>query len=119
MNKTDLPITWILAIFKKFSARYIHKWDSAIEGREKEIAIEWSKYLSGLTGKDIKRGLENWCEDWPPSCIEFKKSCMKTKRTAPYHKEIIPNRLIESDELKADRKAKGIAELIKIRKLIN
>lgn len=118
-NKTDLSITWTLAIFKKFSARYIHKWDSAIEGREKEIATEWSSYLSGLTGEDIKRGLENWAEDWPPSCVEFKKACMKIKRAASYHKEIIPNRSIESDELKAQRKSKGISELNKIRKLIN
>lgn len=76
MNKTGLPKYWISALFKKFDARYPHKWASGIEGNEKIAVEEWSQVLAGLTGEDIKRGLENWKGDWPPSAEEFRKACI-------------------------------------------
>ena len=29
-----------------------------------------------MTGEQIKNGLENWQEAWPPSAPEFKKACL-------------------------------------------
>lgn len=66
----------VAAIFAKFSRRYLHKWDSAIEGRAAEIAAEWSERLHGLTADQIGRGLQEWTEDWPPSSEEFRKACL-------------------------------------------
>lgn len=91
-----------MAIFEKFQARYTHKWTAAIEGIE-EIAInEWSEQLSGLSGEDIKYGLDNWKEDWPPSAPEFKKAC--TRIASACHREFAPDRLLESDDVKNRRK---------------
>lgn len=72
----DLPKHWIAEIFKKFQARYLHKWTSAIDGLEDYAVKEWSEKLGGITGEQIKRGLESWSEDWPPSADEFRKCCI-------------------------------------------
>jgi len=70
-----LPNHWISALFKKFQARYGHKWTSAIEGIEETAVNEWSVGLSGVTGDEIRKGLEVWTESWPPSLPEFKVAC--------------------------------------------
>jgi len=111
-------MTWILAIFKIFSARYMHKWNSCLEGNENFIANEWSKQLSGLTGRDIKRGLANWNNDWPPSSNEFKKACMLIKRAAPYHRDYISIKCIESDSDRHNRRVSGAAKIKQIKALI-
>lgn len=67
---------WVLAIFKKFQARYLHKWTSAIEGIEEEAMREWSQVLAGLTGEQVKHGFDSWSEAWPPSADEFRAACV-------------------------------------------
>ena len=50
-----------------------------------EVAIkEWGNGLAGLTADDVKRGLEVWQEDWPPSLPEFKKACKKLRQIAAH-----------------------------------
>jgi len=46
-----------------------------MQGIEETAIKEWSEQLSGLSGDDIKRGLDGWLEDWPPSAPEFVKCC--------------------------------------------
>ena len=36
---------------------------------------EWANQLEGVTGEQVKHGLDNWAEDWPPSSAEFAKLC--------------------------------------------
>lgn len=89
-----MPQHWITELFKKFQARYIHKWVSAIQGIEEQAVKEWSEQLSGLTGDEIKRGLDEWTEDWPPSAPEFVKCCKgkggSRQHNTAAHKEYIP-----------------------------
>ena len=66
---------WILAIFKKFQAIYLHKWTSAIEGIEETAMVEWSQALGGLTGDQVKNGLSNLTDEWPPTAISFRTLC--------------------------------------------
>ena len=66
-NKTVIPFAWISALFAKFQVRYGHKWVSTIEGIEETAVTEWSQGLAGLTGAQIKFGLDNLTDDWPPS----------------------------------------------------
>ena len=66
---------WTAALFKRFQARYGHKWVSVIEGIEQTVVAEWSKGLSGFTADEIKVGLIVWCDPWPPSLPEFKSAC--------------------------------------------
>lgn len=97
MKKTECqPIrhAWIAQIFKKFQVRYGHKWSSFIDGIEELAVQEWSEQLSGLTGDEIKYGLDTWKEDWPPSSVEFVKCCKQQSgawqhNTAAY-KEYVP-----------------------------
>ena len=49
------------------------------DGILKTAINEWSEVLGGLTGDQIKHGLESWQEDWPPSAIEFKRICLSEK----------------------------------------
>jgi len=106
-----MPKMWVAAIFEKFQARYSHKWTSGIEGIEDTAITEWSNELNGLTGEQVKTGLEAWKGDWPPSAPEFRKACLGTVTndlgldyTPPYHREFAPDRLLESDDVKDRRK---------------
>lgn len=111
LNKTGLPINWISALFKKFQARWGHKFTSSIEGIEETAVNEWADGLAGLTGEQIANGLERWKEPWPPSLYEFHDSCTG-KITDEFGIGYIPEcyretkreRLLESDENKAKHK---------------
>jgi len=112
LNKTGLPLSWIAALFKKFQAIYLHKWTSAIEGIEDVATNEWSQALIGLSGEQIKIGLDNLHEDWPPSAIAFRALCEGRQANGlgldfapPYHSQVKRDRLLESDESKAEHKA--------------
>jgi len=120
-NKTGLPLTWISALFKKLQAIYLHKWTSAIEGIEDLAVTEWSQGLSGLSGEQIKLGIDSLSEDWPPSVIAFRALCEGRQANGlgldykpPYHTEFKREQLIESDENKEKHKAaykKGMSGL--------
>ena len=84
-QEVKLPDVWVLALFKKFQGRYLHKWTSAIEDIEREAMQEWSEVLGGLSGEQIKRGLSSWGNDWPPTAHEFRKACEGVE-SKPYHK---------------------------------
>jgi len=43
---------------------------------------EWSDLLADVSGEQVKRGLANWREDWPPSAPEFRKACLGGKGDA-------------------------------------
>lgn len=74
-KEARLPIEWISALFKRFQVRYGHKFTSSIDGLEVIAVAEWANGLAGVTGKQIKRGLENWKGPWPPSLPEFREAC--------------------------------------------
>ena len=69
---------WIAGLFKKFQARYGHKWTSAIDGIERVAVNEWCEGLAGFSADEISNGLEVWDSDWPPSLPEFKMACRAT-----------------------------------------
>ena len=87
----------------------------------------WAKELAGLTGEDIRRGLEAWQGDWPPNAKEFRKACLHRPKNdfgldyvpAYYRQpERRPDRLLDSDELKARRKEnrKYVLQIMKMLK---
>lgn len=106
----------MVAIFKKFRARYTHKWTSAIEGMEEYAIKEWSQALSGFTADEIKRGLDAWAGDWPPTLIEFKNACKGKTGKNEFGLDYIPecyrtktfekSRLLSSDD--RDKKRKSV-----------
>lgn len=126
-EKQRLAEHWTAAIFKRMQARYGHKWVSAIDGIELEAVKEWSEGLAGFTPEQIKRGLDGWSEDWPPSLPEFQKECKGEKSgknefgldyVPEYYRAqpIMDNdRLLSSDERDARREG-GKA---KIRQILN
>ena len=71
------------ALFKKFQARYGHKWMAAIDGIEELAVGEWARELSGLNGEAIRAGLDTWDGDWPPSAPEFARLCRDLSTGAP------------------------------------
>ena len=72
---------WVSALFSKLQVRYGHKWTSALPTPElTRLAVtEWSEKLAGLSGSQVKHGLDTWEADWPPSCDEFRKLCVGEK----------------------------------------
>ena len=121
-TKEKLSEIWVLAIFKKLQANYLHKFTSAIQGIEKEVMVEWSETLAGLTAEEIKNGLNQLGSGWPPTSYEFRDLC---KSSTDDEREILkmerqnkPSFLIESDELKAKRKVSAEKAVAEIRKMI-
>lgn len=87
------------------------KWTSAIEGIEDLVVTEWSQGLAGLSGDDIKRGLDNLSESWPPSVVDFRALCEGRQANGlgldfkpPYHTERKRERILESDAAKERRR---------------
>ena len=104
--------------------RYGHKWVSTIEGIEETAVTEWSQGLAGLTGEQIKFGLDNLTDDWPPSLPTFRAACtgqgvngFGLNYIPEYHREVNrvrPENRISSTERDAHRKkvsSKGMADL--------
>lgn len=78
-RKMALPKHWVSALFKKFQARYLHRWTSAIDGIEEVSVDEWGRKLAGLTGDQIRHGLDSWSGEWPPTADEFRDCCLGKK----------------------------------------
>ena len=81
-----LQASWISALFAKLQVRYGHRWVSAYPaGKVQEVALaEWSEGLAGFTGNEIKRGLDTWNNDWPPTLPEFKAACRPGRLAAAH-----------------------------------
>lgn len=84
-EKTALPIHWITEIFKVFQSRYFSKWSTPLEGIQDRAVREWATGLYGLSGEQIKHGLDNWDSDWPPSLPEFVKCCLNISDVTEEH----------------------------------
>ena len=122
LNKTGLPLSWVSALFKKLQARYGHKWSTCIEGIEEMAVTEWSQGLAGLTGEQIKKGLDNLTDGWPPSLPEFRAACLNKQVNGfgldyvpeCYRQEKRPERILSSDARDEHRKEvaeKGMAAI--------
>ena len=106
--------------------RYGHKFTTSIDGLESLAIDEWAKGLSGVTGEQIKHGLEAWAGEWPPSLPEFKDACTgKSNLLNEYGLNYIPEvyripeykpeKLLSGPEREA-RIKRGREELAKIKK---
>ncbi len=71
-----MPEHWVSALFRKFQCIYTHRWTSAIDGIEQTAIREWSKGLAGITGQQIRVGLDACPADWPPTLPEFRQACL-------------------------------------------
>lgn len=121
MQGAKLPELWVLALFKKLQGIYLHKWTSALEGIEDTAISEWQTALGGLSGDQIKKGLDSLSDEWPPSAVGFRALCegkgingFGLDYTPECYRERKRERLLESDENKAAHKAayeKGMSGL--------
>lgn len=92
----EFPLTWTSALFKRFQAIYGSKFTAKIDGIERMAVREWSIALRGLTGSQIKAGIEKcltkkleaWQEDWPPTPAEFRAMCLP-ERVPAIHRDYI------------------------------
>lgn len=107
-------------------ARYLHKWTSAIEGIEDIVVNEWAQKIAGLTEIDIARGLETWRSAWPPSVDEFVNACCNKGGNdfglgyvPEYYRNLRHRKLLESEELKKQRKITARKNLILMREKLN
>lgn len=78
----------MVKLFSKFQVIYSHKWLSAIDNDELyALALdEWSERLHGLTGDEIKHGIDSLTGEWPPTPHEFRELCVGSvdHKTAAY-----------------------------------
>lgn len=126
LTKTGLPFHWVASILSKLQAIYLHKWTSAIEGIEELVVTEWSQALAGLSGEQIKLGLNNLPEGWPPSAIDFRALCegrnangLGTDYKPPYHTAFKRDRAIESDENKEKHEAAYQSGISGLKNILN
>jgi len=79
-----MPNTWIEAIHAKLHLRYPQQWSTAIEGLDEDALItEWQNVLTGLTGLQVKYGLDMWTGDFPPNVQQFRKLCKAAPEQPP------------------------------------
>lgn len=123
ISSNRLPDSWVEALFAKFAARYLNKWTSSFPTPESlRVAVsEWAERLGGLSGEEIKYGLDNWKGRWPPSVEEFREACRPdvglTENADMYR--IQQKSLPEPDWRKAERNAKGIEAITELRGKLN
>ena len=82
-----LPRHWAMALHRKFSLMYLSRFTSTFPDQETvlEWASLWAEHLSGLTGEQIKFGLDFCAQrlEWPPTTAEFRQCCEALPRPAP------------------------------------
>lgn len=67
---------------------------------------EWSRGLTGITGQQIRTGLNSLSGEWPPTCEEFRRACLgKSNGKNEYGMNYVPeyhrpeNRITRRDRL--------------------
>ena len=71
-----MPAHWVAALFARFQALYGHRWTSAIDGIEQQAVEAWGDALAGLTGEQIRAGVDTLADEWPPSAPRFRLHCL-------------------------------------------
>src|SRR3990172_8348459 len=84
----SLPPHWMQALQRKFSMMYLEKFSRFFPDQEtiNDWCATWGEGLAGVTGEEIKYGLEIVSRNhpWPPTMGEFRACC----KAAP--KPILP-----------------------------
>jgi len=76
-NAAALPLSWVDRLFERMALTYGRKFSDQW-GTVDATAMKkhWAEKLAGLTGPEIKRGVDALdTRDWPPSLPEFLKLC--------------------------------------------
>lgn len=81
---------WIAKLFGKLHARYGRTWSSqwSTDELQRMAHAEWSARLAGLTGEDIKRGLDTYRGEWPPTVEQFRNACLQTQDADYEHRRM-------------------------------
>lgn len=60
-----------------FQARYGRTWSSQwpTDEMQRMAMAEWSERLADLDGETIKRGLQAYRGEWPPTVEQFRNAC--------------------------------------------
>lgn len=80
---------WVDALFARFSRIWPSAWaDVAASHNVDAIAEEWQAGLSGMTGEQIGRAIEQCRQQniWPPTIAEFRAACAATPNAAMYRR---------------------------------
>jgi len=72
-----IPQKWIQKLFNEMLLAYGKKFTEQWSGADPdELQLHWARKLSGMTGPEMKRGVEKLdTRDWPPTLPEFIKMC--------------------------------------------
>lgn len=69
---------WAAALIARFAVIWPKSWADSLAGLDVDmLRSEWAKGISGLTGEEIKAGIDH-CRShcvWPPSIAEFRQAC--------------------------------------------
>lgn len=81
-QKPRLPKSWVSALFAKLQGRYGHLWTSSYPpGPVLEAALyEWGVGLAGYSPEEIKRGLDQYRGEYPPTLEVFRQVCRPASR---------------------------------------
>ena len=93
--------SWVTTLFAKFQARYGNKFSSCYPSTEviKLAIAEWGEGLAGLEGTDVKRGLDSWQGEWPPSLVEFKNACKEHRTKAHEITFALPKPVVDREKV--------------------
>ncbi len=116
-----MRLEWVRAIHHKLHLRYGEAWVAQSDAfTTEEIEVDWAEVLSGITGEQVKWGLDTWSGDFPPNVTQFKNKCLKMgeadKPMNASHKVLDPARTLE-----AKRASRGVVEqeMAKMKEIFN
>lgn len=123
-GKEPLKDSWVEAIRHKLHLRYGEAWVAQSDAfTEEELVVDWAEVLAGMTGEQIKWGLDTWAGDYPPNATQFRNKCQtvdadKKPLNASHH----PASEITDKYLLAEKPAQesvAQAEIKNMRKILN
>lgn len=81
-----LEQTDVKSLFLVMQAHFGHKWTTTYDDPQvMRVAVtEWHRVLKGFRPEDIRRAIEEWAGDWPPSLPEFARLCLPPLETLGY-----------------------------------
>lgn len=112
---------WVDALLARFAVIWPRAWADQAGGVDRELLrAEWSQGLAGLTGEQIKTGIEA-CRNgmvWPPSIAEFRSACRggATAEQLAFAARAAEDATALPQGTRAEALAKGVAESVRLKR---
>ncbi len=84
MQQSPLPDNWIDALFARLTGLYGNRFTNMWNNIDPNLVRQtWANELAGVRPESIKYALDHLPDDFPPTALQFKKTCFMLPEKAP------------------------------------